>query len=124
MLFFGELPVVYSFEGLYSLQFWAMMAVGGIFGFAIGYVTGLQIKVDITIFFVTKSYNVITLSVRSLSHSILGPSAIPATGSEGVELSKIILVVPIGKSWQILFDHFPFFFFASYMRSFSKFFFI
>ena len=55
MLFFGELPVVYSFEGLYSLQFWAMMAVGGIFGFAIGYVTGLQIKVDITIFFVTKS---------------------------------------------------------------------
>ena len=52
MLFFGELPVVYSFEGLYSLQFWAMMAVGGIFGFAIGYVTGLQIKVDINIFFV------------------------------------------------------------------------
>ena len=36
---------VLQFTHLTSLQFWTMMTVGGIFGFAIGYVTGLQIKV-------------------------------------------------------------------------------
>jgi len=45
MLLFGEFPVVAQFTHLTSLQFWTMMTVGGIFGFAIGYVTGLQIKV-------------------------------------------------------------------------------
>ncbi|XP_072321449.1 GDP-fucose transporter 1 [Eucyclogobius newberryi] len=41
---FGELPRVTSFSRLSDPAFWAMMTVGGGFGFAIGYVTGLQIK--------------------------------------------------------------------------------
>lgn len=45
MLVFGEVPVVVSFEYLSSPNFWFLMTVGGIFGFAIGYVSGLQIKV-------------------------------------------------------------------------------
>lgn len=64
MILFGEVPVIVSFEHLsrsenffhiilmhphlisyLSLHFWFLMTLGGIFGFAIGYVTGLQIKV-------------------------------------------------------------------------------
>ena len=45
MLVFGELPVIAGFEHKTSLDFWFLMTLGGIFGFAIGYVTGLQIKV-------------------------------------------------------------------------------
>jgi len=44
MIVFGEVPVVMSFKFLSSVNFWTMMTVGGVFGFAIGYVTGLQIK--------------------------------------------------------------------------------
>jgi len=44
MIMFGELPIVFNFQFLNSLNFWFLMTVGGIFGFAIGYVTGLQIK--------------------------------------------------------------------------------
>merc|ERR1719499_160021 len=45
MILSGEVPVIASFEHLGSLHFWFLMTLGGIFGFAIGYVTGLQIKV-------------------------------------------------------------------------------
>jgi len=45
MLVFGEIPIVTNFQHLTSSNFWFMMTLGGIFGFAIGYVTGLQIKV-------------------------------------------------------------------------------
>ncbi|XP_030621858.1 GDP-fucose transporter 1 isoform X2 [Chanos chanos] len=44
MAMFGELGRVVRFNGLAELHFWSMMTVGGVFGFAIGYVTGLQIK--------------------------------------------------------------------------------
>ncbi|XP_075044343.1 GDP-fucose transporter 1 isoform X2 [Mixophyes fleayi] len=44
MVVFGELGTVFSFDKLNSLHFWGMMTLGGIFGFAIGYVTGLQIQ--------------------------------------------------------------------------------
>jgi len=44
MVMFGEIPILLNFEYLSSLNFWLLMTVGGIFGFAIGYVTGLQIK--------------------------------------------------------------------------------
>lgn len=40
----GEVGRVFSFSRLYDLSFWGMMTLGGVFGFAIGYVTGLQIK--------------------------------------------------------------------------------
>lgn len=40
----GELRRVVSFDNLYNSGFWGMMTLGGAFGFAIGYVTGLQIK--------------------------------------------------------------------------------
>jgi len=45
MIVFGEVPVIMEFEQLFNSHFWFLMTVGGIFGFAIGYVTGLQIKV-------------------------------------------------------------------------------
>ncbi|XP_073397827.1 GDP-fucose transporter 1 isoform X1 [Dendrobates tinctorius] len=44
LLIFGELSTLSAFDKLYSSYFWGMMTLGGIFGFAIGYVTGLQIK--------------------------------------------------------------------------------
>ncbi|KAI2662121.1 GDP-fucose transporter 1 [Labeo rohita] len=40
----GELKSLSAFSRLTHLDFWGMMILGGIFGFAIGYVTGLQIK--------------------------------------------------------------------------------
>ncbi|KAM9301567.1 GDP-fucose transporter 1 [Gastrophryne carolinensis] len=44
LLVFGEIGTILSFDKLYSLDFWGMMTLGGVFGFAIGYVTGMQIK--------------------------------------------------------------------------------
>nr|XP_020464440.1 GDP-fucose transporter 1 isoform X2 [Monopterus albus] len=44
ILLSGELGHVASFSHLTDLRFWSMMTLGGVFGFAIGYVTGLQIK--------------------------------------------------------------------------------
>uniref|UniRef100_A0A673GPB0 Solute carrier family 35 member C1 n=1 Tax=Sinocyclocheilus rhinocerous TaxID=307959 RepID=A0A673GPB0_9TELE len=40
----GELKSLLEFNRLTHLHFWGMMILGGVFGFAIGYVTGLQIK--------------------------------------------------------------------------------
>ena len=45
ILIFGEIPVIYRFQGIASLSFWGFMFAAGIAGFAIGYVTGLQIQV-------------------------------------------------------------------------------
>jgi len=45
MVVFGEVPIVTGFQHIASLHFWFLMTLGGVFGFAIGYVTGLQIKV-------------------------------------------------------------------------------
>ena len=42
---FGELPEIISYSELFSIKFFLLMTAGGIFGFAIGYVTGLQVKV-------------------------------------------------------------------------------
>lgn len=44
MIVFGEFGRIASFSRLTDLTFWGMMTLGGVFGFAIGYVTGLQIK--------------------------------------------------------------------------------
>lgn len=44
LLIFGELSRLVHFSLLTDLWFWTMMTLGGVFGFAIGYVTGLQIK--------------------------------------------------------------------------------
>ncbi|XP_075322771.1 GDP-fucose transporter 1 isoform X1 [Odontesthes bonariensis] len=44
ILVFGELGKVAHFSRLTDLNFWGIMTLGGVFGFAIGYVTGLQIK--------------------------------------------------------------------------------
>uniref|UniRef100_A0A8D8HLP0 GDP-fucose transporter 1 n=1 Tax=Culex pipiens TaxID=7175 RepID=A0A8D8HLP0_CULPI len=41
----GELSVVLNYKNLGEPWFWAVMTVGGFCGFAIGYVTALQIKV-------------------------------------------------------------------------------
>ncbi|XP_023261047.1 GDP-fucose transporter 1 isoform X1 [Seriola lalandi dorsalis] len=41
---FGEVGRIASFSRFTDLGFWGMMTLGGVFGFAIGYVTGLQIK--------------------------------------------------------------------------------
>ena len=45
MAIFGEIPIVISFPKLFSMHFWLLMFVGGLFGFLIGFVTGLQIQV-------------------------------------------------------------------------------
>lgn len=45
MIVSGEIPVVYAFPRILSATFWAIMVSAGIAGFAIGYVTGLQIQV-------------------------------------------------------------------------------
>lgn len=45
MIICGEVQVIYGFHMLTSSYFWGMMFLGGLFGIAIGYVTGLQIKV-------------------------------------------------------------------------------
>lgn len=44
ILVFGELGRLSTFSRLTDVGFWGMMTLGGVFGFAIGYVTGLQIK--------------------------------------------------------------------------------
>nr|BAC30595.1 unnamed protein product [Mus musculus] len=44
MIVLGELRALLAFTHLSSAHFWLMMTLGGLFGFAIGYVTGLQIK--------------------------------------------------------------------------------
>ncbi|KAM3849182.1 GDP-fucose transporter 1-like [Diretmus argenteus] len=44
ILIFGEFGSLAAFSRLGDLTFWGMMTLGGVFGFAIGYVTGLQIK--------------------------------------------------------------------------------
>ena len=45
ILVFGEVPEIYRYPDLFSINFFLLMTAGGIFGFAIGYVTGLQVKV-------------------------------------------------------------------------------
>ncbi|KAM6462767.1 GDP-fucose transporter 1 [Liasis olivaceus] len=44
LLFTNEFSTLYHFDKLGSIHFWGMMTLSGVFGFAIGYVTGLQIK--------------------------------------------------------------------------------
>ncbi|KAM9381454.1 GDP-fucose transporter 1 [Phaethornis superciliosus] len=44
MMVLGEFHTLYHFDKLGNPSFWGMMILGGVFGFAIGYVTGLQIK--------------------------------------------------------------------------------
>lgn len=41
----GEWQALQTFSGLRSSTFWLLMSLAGVFGFAIGYVTGLQIQV-------------------------------------------------------------------------------
>lgn len=41
----GELSVISNFQNLHNYIFWMQMIGGGVCGFAIGYVTSLQIKV-------------------------------------------------------------------------------
>lgn len=48
MLLFGERHNIIQFEHYGSLWFWGPMILGGIFGFAIGYLTSLQVKVTET----------------------------------------------------------------------------
>ncbi|XP_069479359.1 GDP-fucose transporter 1 isoform X2 [Ambystoma mexicanum] len=45
LLLFGEPSTLYHFDKLADVYFWGMMTLSGFMGFAIGYVTGLQIKV-------------------------------------------------------------------------------
>jgi GDP-fucose transporter C1 len=44
MVVFGELPIIYNYTEMFSSAFWIPMSLAGFFGFAIGYVTGLQVK--------------------------------------------------------------------------------
>ena len=44
IVIFGEVPTIIHFEALTSVKFWGFMFAAGVAGFAIGYVTGLQIQ--------------------------------------------------------------------------------
>ncbi|XP_070000862.1 GDP-fucose transporter 1 isoform X2 [Penaeus vannamei] len=41
----GEIPAIWKMISEGSLNFWGLMVIAGLFGFAIGYVTGLQIQI-------------------------------------------------------------------------------
>lgn len=43
----GEIPAVYRIIGESTLWYWGVLILSGVFGFAIGFVTGLQIKVSL-----------------------------------------------------------------------------
>ncbi|XP_041973465.1 GDP-fucose transporter 1 isoform X2 [Aricia agestis] len=45
MVMNGELSQLWNYTNFHSLYFWFQMLIGGVCGFAIGYVTSLQIKV-------------------------------------------------------------------------------
>lgn len=45
MIFNNEIRLLGLFEHFYDLKFWLLMFLSGVFGFAMGYVTGLQIEV-------------------------------------------------------------------------------
>ena len=45
MVIHGELKVLLEYEGFGNVRFWVMMACGGVLGFAINFLTGLQIQV-------------------------------------------------------------------------------
>ena len=45
MLIFGEYNEVVNFPLLFNTRFWLLMSCSGVFGFAIGTITGLQIQV-------------------------------------------------------------------------------
>ncbi|XP_071815701.1 GDP-fucose transporter 1-like isoform X1 [Apostichopus japonicus] len=45
MLFKQEYSTIYHFSKLYDSDFWTIMTISGLFGFSIGYISGLQIKV-------------------------------------------------------------------------------
>jgi GDP-fucose transporter C1 len=44
-----ELPVILNFENLADAKFWLLMTGGGLCGFAVGFVTALQIQVQLHI---------------------------------------------------------------------------
>lgn len=44
MIIFGEVQTVFDFPKLVEVRFWLLMTASGIFGFAIGFITGLQIQ--------------------------------------------------------------------------------
>ena len=50
ILITGEVSTLRAFPLLYSMKFWGPMTVAGAFGFAMGYVVGLQI--DVSPFFI------------------------------------------------------------------------
>ena len=45
MIVFGEPTAILNYSDIGSLGFWVPMSVAGVFGFAISYVSGLQIQV-------------------------------------------------------------------------------
>ena len=45
VLLSGEWSTLMAFPGLTQPHFWLLMTMAGVFGFSIGYVTGLQIQV-------------------------------------------------------------------------------
>ena len=45
MVITGEISTIFNYDQISSTKFWSLMSLSGFFGFAIGFVTGLQIQV-------------------------------------------------------------------------------
>lgn len=53
MIVNGEITQLINYKDIFDSYFWTIMVIGGIFGFAIGFFTSLQIKVIISKIFST-----------------------------------------------------------------------
>jgi hypothetical protein len=96
MLVMGEFSTIISFPGFFSFSFWFLMTIGGFFGCAIGYVTGLQVKVHKFIF-LAECYATIRFFMEKIceKNGQKFPKKIPKKKSENFPFLNIFLVIMV-----------------------------
>lgn len=70
MIFNNELQQVFCYPQLFDSQFWLIMTIGGISGFAIGFLTSLQIKVSILLYYNKCFYCIIEAVLQIAVHVV------------------------------------------------------
>lgn len=71
----GELPRLMEFANFWTLKFWFPMFISGVFGFGMGYVTGLQIQVRLSLIIIQSRSYFISADFKvtsALTHNISG----------------------------------------------------